>query len=883
MAGAPPDRFASGPTADAGAPTERGDGDPDGDFGHIDTAPGVAPAAGVAIGRYRLEVMLGEGAMGQVWRARDPQLDRAVAIKVVHPTIAANPDSSARLLREARAMAKLSHPNVVTVHDAGSDQGRLFVAMDLVDGVSLGARLRARPPGAARDWRGILAVFRDAGRGLAAAHAAGVLHRDFKPDNVLVDAGGRARVADFGLAVFGARARRPTGRDAGDAGASRSMHAMDLTVAGSLLGTPAYMSPEQLRGEAIDARADQFSFCASMYEALYGAPAYVRGPMTIAALVTAIEDGALAPPPPDDPVPRWVRAAVVRGLAADPAARWPGMGALVAALVPPRRVPAVMIALSLGAVAVAALAVVVVVRADRGTRHAPAAPLEAVRRFEVSLASRLAVSPDGRRVALATPDRIDVRDLDGGATWSRFAAGRPIHRVEFVDADHLRFGHTLPFAVVDWTPATDATRELWQRPGWERWLGQLDGQDVVARQRPGGWTLGLAAAGAAEVRELVALDGQVPVAVSAPDRRRLALLLERRYDGQVAILGTGGVVARSPWIPALTAVHWLDDRTLIYATGTVDRPTLWAAAIVGDGLGPPRQLYQRPRGWFGQLAVAGDRVLFIDSGATFRCRVIDRAGGAAAARELDPAAVGATLAWLDEATFVTWNRASGQLERHQLTGPVGATPARLDGEVVSATRADDVIIAALRRDAGRELVAVSLTDGRELWRKPPGWGRGVRCAADATPPCAVIHDGEGDDQQLTWIEPRTGAVGAPFAARGRIDDVALGPGGGEVWIADGSRQLKRLAGGSGAVTEVEIGLAPRALAVDPRGGVLVTGTRVVTQYVLARVDGTTTEELMQSRDDLLFLPRPSPGGGAISVMGRLFLPALFELPRHALP
>ena len=881
MAGAPPDGFASGgPTAVAATPRERA-ADDDGDFGHIDTAPVVAPAVGVTIGRYRLEALLGEGAMGQVWRARDPQLDRAVAIKVVHPTIAANPESSARLLREARAMAKLSHGNVVTVHDAGDDQGRLFVAMDLVDGVALGARLRARPAGAARDWRGILAVFRDAGRGLIAAHAAGVLHRDFKPDNVLVDSAGRARVADFGLAVFGGRpepSRRPE-----RATARQDAIASDLTAAGSVLGTPAYMSPEQLRGEVIDARADQFSFCASLFEALYGEPAFLRDePMTIAALVTAIEDGAVRPAPADDPVPRWVRAAVVRGLAADPAARWPDMGALVAALIPPRRVPPVMIGLSLGAVAVAALAVVVVLRADRSARHAPPAPLEATRRFEVSLASRLAISPDGRRVALATPDRIDARDLDSGQTWSRFAAGHPIHRVEFVDGDRLRFGQTLPFAVVEWTPATDATRALWQRADWERWLGQLDGQDVVARQRPGGWTLGLAAPGAGEVRELAQLEGQVPVAVGSPDGHRLALLLERRYDGQLALLGPGGIEARSAWIPALTAVHWLDDRTLIYATGTVDLPTLWAAPLVDGALGPPRRLYLRPRGWFGQLAVAADRVLFIDSGATFRCRVIDRRAAGASARELDPAAVGATLAWLDEATFVTWNRASGLLERHQLAGPVGATAARLDGEVVNATRADDVVIAALRRDTGRELVAVSLTDGRELWRRPPGFGRGVRCADDAAAPCAVIHDGEGDDQSLAWIDPRTGEVGATFGARGRVDDVAVTRGGAEVLIADGTRQIKRVELASGAVTPIEVGVAPRALAADPRGGVLVTGTRVVTQYVLVRVDGATTEELMQSRDDLLFLPRPSPGGGAISVMGRLFLPALYELPRRAL-
>ena len=174
MAGAPPDWFSTGEWTAAGEPTAADDdasATGEFDFGRIDTSPVALPTVGATLGRYRLEALVGEGAMGQVWRARDPQLDRAVAIKVVHPSIAAGPDGGPRLLREARAMAKLSHPNVVTVYDAGDDAGRLFVAMDLVVGTTLGEWLRGRD--GVRDWRAALARFRDAGRGLAAAHAAG--------------------------------------------------------------------------------------------------------------------------------------------------------------------------------------------------------------------------------------------------------------------------------------------------------------------------------------------------------------------------------------------------------------------------------------------------------------------------------------------------------------------------------------------------------------------------------------------------------------------------------------------------------------------------------------------------------------------------------------
>ncbi|MCA9693542.1 MAG: serine/threonine protein kinase, partial [Myxococcales bacterium] len=218
--------------------------------------PATALQRGDSIDRYLILARLGEGGMGLVYAAHDPELDRKVAIKLLRgdPT-----DSGARdrLLREAQAMARLSHPNVITVHDVGTARGHVFVAMEYVEGGTLGTWLEEQE----RGWRAVLDVFLAAGRGLAAAHEAGLVHRDFKPDNVLLERDGRVRVADFGLARYGlgaapthppAPAEAPT--DMTRTGVSLNTK---LTITGATVGTPAYMAPEQLGGVDVDARADQ--------------------------------------------------------------------------------------------------------------------------------------------------------------------------------------------------------------------------------------------------------------------------------------------------------------------------------------------------------------------------------------------------------------------------------------------------------------------------------------------------------------------------------------------------------------------------------------------------------------------------------------------------
>ena len=272
-----------------------------------------------AISRYVVLRELGSGAMGVVFAAYDPDLDRKVAIKVLRTGHRDGSDGAVRMRREAQAMARLSHPNVAQIYEVGEHGGRMYLAMEFIDGVTVRTWLERQP----RRWRDVVRVYVEAGRGLAAAHAAGLVHRDFKPDNVMIDADGRPRVLDFGLSRAHAIGEAPTQEAGGET---------DTRVSGDgvLIGTPAYMSPEQLLHREADARSDQFGFCVSLYEGLYGQRPFVAD--TIGSLTEAVTSGRHVAAPRTHEVPAWVRAVIERGLARDPAGRWPDMHALLAAL-----------------------------------------------------------------------------------------------------------------------------------------------------------------------------------------------------------------------------------------------------------------------------------------------------------------------------------------------------------------------------------------------------------------------------------------------------------------------------------------------------------------------------------------------------------------------
>jgi len=298
---------------------------------------------GALLGRYIVVDRLGVGGMGVVYTAFDPELDRKVAIKLLQHR-GKGSMGPARLLREAKAMARLSHPGVITVHDVGLVDDQVFIAMELVEGGTLREWVAAEK----RSWREVVSVFIKAGEGLAAAHDAGLVHRDFKPDNVLVGDDGRVRVLDFGLAqavddnassadsgqgkLHGAPASAPSSSNLlRSAGISELAHTESgLSQDGAIIGTPAYMAPEQHLGAEVDARSDIFAFCIALWEALYDQHPYAAESRL--SMVYALTKGELQAPPSDRRIPRWLHALVVRGLRPKPEDRPPNMRALLDAL-----------------------------------------------------------------------------------------------------------------------------------------------------------------------------------------------------------------------------------------------------------------------------------------------------------------------------------------------------------------------------------------------------------------------------------------------------------------------------------------------------------------------------------------------------------------------
>jgi serine/threonine protein kinase/tetratricopeptide (TPR) repeat protein len=345
--------------------------------GSVATTPDHGKAAlarGASIGRYVVLGLVGRGGMGEVYAAYDPELDRKVAVKLLRVKPGAGvslTEGRQRTLREAQAIARLSHPNVVVVFDVGTFEDKVFIAMEFVEGHTAGFWTQSQQ----RTWEETLKVYAAAGRGLAAAHEKGLVHRDFKPDNIMVSRDGQVRVMDFGLArqadkVVGVktvmvedggvtstqnlpvplpdpRRERPkivpldgrtlvltpeaNGGRAADLEQSNSA-AFDqrLTRTGAMMGTPAYMAPEQFRGHPTDARTDQFAFCIALYEALYGERPFAGN--TLMALTTTVVNGRIREAPATTKVPLWIRKILLRGLSVNADERFPSMEELLEAL-----------------------------------------------------------------------------------------------------------------------------------------------------------------------------------------------------------------------------------------------------------------------------------------------------------------------------------------------------------------------------------------------------------------------------------------------------------------------------------------------------------------------------------------------------------------------
>jgi len=332
-------------------------------------------ARGASIGRYVVLGLVGRGGMGEVYAAYDPELDRKVAVKLLRVKPGAGvslTEGRQRTLREAQAIARLSHPNVVVVFDVGTFEEKVFIAMEFVEGHTAGFWTQSQ----ARTWQETLKVYLAAGRGLAAAHDKGLVHRDFKPDNIMVSRDGQVRVMDFGLARQADRPAAvatiaektvaagegvtttqrmpaplaepvkpasvpldgktlvltPVANNAGvnddnDQEPSYSRFDARLTRTGAMMGTPAYMAPEQFRGNPTDARTDQFSFCIALYESLYGERPFPGN--TLMALTTNVVNGRIREAPANTKVPLWIRKILLRGLRVNAEERFPSMAELL--------------------------------------------------------------------------------------------------------------------------------------------------------------------------------------------------------------------------------------------------------------------------------------------------------------------------------------------------------------------------------------------------------------------------------------------------------------------------------------------------------------------------------------------------------------------------
>ena len=334
---------------------------------------------GQTAGRYKLVELNGAGAMGEVYRAEDPELGRDIAIEILHAG-----GSQPRLLREAQARAKLAHANVLRIHDVGTVDDRVFLARELVTGSTLRARFEAS------EWKPLVELIKSAGRGLAAAHAAGLVHGDFKPENVLVSNDGRVLVTDFGLA-----------------------REHQAPVDGHVFaGTPAYMAPEQFEGKPATAASDQFSLCVTLFEALYGERPFQGS--TEATLRTAHATLTF----PAKPIPRHLVRLLRRGLSPDPAARFPALSDLLEDL---EHSPRKLIGSTVGLLAAGAIAAILVSRSSSGPACAEAADLAGVwddaTRAKLAQAFERSGLPDAKP-SLAT---IDSQLERYATTWSSTA------------------------------------------------------------------------------------------------------------------------------------------------------------------------------------------------------------------------------------------------------------------------------------------------------------------------------------------------------------------------------------------------------------------------------------------------------------------------------
>jgi len=541
---------------------------------------------GTVIRRYEIIGRVGEGGMGVVYSARDTALERKVALKMLRDP--GHVRQRQRLVREAQALARLSHPNVLAIHDVGEFRDHVFIAMELVaGGQTLRNWLVARP----RGWREILDVYRAAGEGLAAAHEANLVHRDFKPDNVLVDLNGRVRVADFGLATVGDDGDT-LDDDAPDTALLHSSFNSSLTRTGTVFGTPAYMAPEQHRGErAVSARADQFSFAVALYESVAGRHPFGESEELRDGVRTVgrIDRGEVAAA--KHRIPGWLARALRRALASNPDQRYPAMRELLDAL-RPRRPWKWIAAAAVVAVAIAAPVAILLARDPAPQPQVEGLPKELpVNEESWEVSSTAVVSWDGARLdTFAVEDRGSIlHRWTPGDRWHPYdSLGSPNDAGVVFDPTVVAYkeGQVALFAV-------GADRAVWyrewfdERGRWTEWtsLGgsatsapsattlRAGHMAVFVRQADGSIAYRMQAARGAPWQPWVSLGGRFASgpAATAPNFRTR----EPGADSLEVFATGGGALHRAHW----TEAGW----------------TAWAREPVGGILSDPAAVAVSPR------------------------------------------------------------------------------------------------------------------------------------------------------------------------------------------------------------------------------------------------------------------------------------------------
>jgi tRNA A-37 threonylcarbamoyl transferase component Bud32 len=821
-------------------------------------------AAGTRLGRYVILERLGAGGMSHVYRADDPGLRRQVAIKMLRPERALGAAARERFAREGQAMARLTHPNVATVFDTGEEGERCYLALELLEGGTLADWLAA-----GRGEREVHAVLRGAARGLAAAHAHGIVHRDFKPENVLLTREGTPRVSDFGLAAsLDASVRDAPGKLGGPLG---TVDDDRLTVAGAVMGTPAYMAPEQRAGGTADERTDQYSLCLVWLEALGH-----RGPA---------------------PVLRILR----RGLDEDPAQRWPSIDALLGELDRHERARVRRRRRAVAALAVVAIAVVAAASWAALRARDPAIPGEAR-----SDASRTGIVLRRHKAGEGTWRMILAGD---GETVVRDSSERDALWIEHVDS---AASSPLPLP-----PGHKVSRRMDAIPAVSRDAGVV----LVRMEDTSVWRTGRGAAAAVLMRR----DAAGPVCLHPSGDRavtgaiRAPIEIRATDDGRV--LATGPVADLCTWLGdrlvlgtrgrATTSLRILepDGRTRELAElpgdlgglavdrrGRVlvvhhvrDRDDGGAGTLTSlsaDGTAAPVVLRSSPGVGY-QLLAGTDRGVFLAEVPTSTHLMIGElagAGGPVALRPLETGTAGdGAPVWLD-ADRVAYSLGGARIVGQRRSGRPEVTTLAERGQPMALAGGELLVLERDSRGAGDlhprcRIVGVALAGGarRVVHERACAELSTVRCHDRG--PC-LVGLADGDQVRFAALDPATGALASPRLTRrlAGTPGAMLAPDG--RWLVEGDGHLTLFDPATGVEQPFDVpGWSIDHVTWHPDGSHLFATSRSDAGFTLLRValDGSA-RVLAESPQTQYTSPAVSPDGRWIAVQGAERLPVYLLLP-----